>query len=157
MTILLDIDGVLVTTHAWRKVETMPDGFMKFDEEAANNLAALLKETNASIVLTTTHRISRSEEKWIALFKERGFVFKNLTKVNAATRIEQLEERYKEVKEWVETVGQNENYVIIDDDTSLHALPENIKSRWVATKPLIGFDKAAYQMALNILLRKKLE
>lgn len=156
MTILLDIDGVLVTTHAWRKVETMPDGFMKFDEEAANNLAALLKETNASIVLTTTHRISRNEEKWTALFKDRGFVFNSLTKVNGSTKIEQLTERYKEVKEWVETAGKNENYVVIDDDTSLYALPESIKSRWVVTKPLVGFDKVAYQKALDILMGRGL-
>lgn len=46
MTILLDIDGVLVTTPSWKSTEQLSDGFMKFNENAADNVAILFKETN---------------------------------------------------------------------------------------------------------------
>jgi HAD domain in Swiss Army Knife RNA repair proteins len=60
MTILLDIDGVLVTTPSWRTTEILSDGFMKFNEAAVTNLRRLITETNADIILTTTHRITYS-------------------------------------------------------------------------------------------------
>ena len=71
MTILLDIDGVLVTTPSWKQVEHLSDGFMKFSDVAVSNLATLYKETKASVVLTTTHRINYSENQWKEIFKFR--------------------------------------------------------------------------------------
>lgn len=47
VVILLDIDGVLVNTAPWQKVEILPDGFMKFDEVASRNLDTLLRRTAA--------------------------------------------------------------------------------------------------------------
>ncbi|HEY1054896.1 MAG TPA: HAD domain-containing protein, partial [Emticicia sp.] len=82
MIILLDIEGVLVTTPSWKPTEQLSDGFMKFNENAAENLAILFKETNASIVLTTTHRISFDETKWKEIFKKRGLNFHTITKLN---------------------------------------------------------------------------
>lgn len=154
MTILLDIDGVLVTTPIWRPTEQLSDGFMKFNENAAENLAILYKETNASIVLTTTHRISFDETKWKEIFRMRGLDFHTITKLNDKTRIDELADRATEIVAWVEQSGKNENYVIIDDDLSLHGLPEEIKERWVPTKTLIGFDKEAKAKALSILTMK---
>ncbi|RFS15142.1 hypothetical protein D0T08_17900 [Emticicia sp. C21] len=127
---------------------------MKFNENAAENLAILYKETNASIVLTTTHRISFDEKKWKEIFKKRGLDFHTISKLNSKTSIDQLADRATEISEWVEQSGKNENYVIIDDDLSLHGLPEEIKERWVHTKTLIGFDKYARAKALSILTAK---
>lgn len=154
MTILLDIDGVLVTTPIWKPTEQLSDGFMKFNENAAENLAILFKETNASIVLTTTHRISFDETKWKEIFKKRGLSFHTITKLNGKTSINQLGDRATEIADWVEQSGKNENYVIIDDDLSLHGLPDEIKEHWVPTKTLIGFDKYARAKALSILTFK---
>jgi hypothetical protein len=86
MTILLDIDGVLVTTPSWTQTEILADGF---------------------------------------------------------------------IDEWVKQFGQNENYVIIDDDLSLGSLTTEVKERWVSTKPLIGFDKDAKEKALTILQKNE--
>lgn len=151
MTILLDIDGVLVTTPGWKQTEVLADGFMKFNEAASENLALLFKETNAAIVLTTTHRINFDEPQWKEIFKTRGLNFHKITKINAKTKIEQLADRATEINEWMKQFGQNENYVIIDDDLSLGSLTTEIKERWVSTKPLIGFDKDAKEKALAIL------
>lgn len=125
---------------------------MKFNESATANLANVFKQTNASVILTTTHRISFEETKWKDIFRARGLDFHTIRKINGKTRIEQLGSRAIEIKEWVEQFGKNENYVIIDDDLSLNVLPENIKKRWVSTKPLVGFDKEAQAKALNILM-----
>jgi len=151
MTILLDLDGVLVTTPSWKPTEQLSDGFMKFNETAAENLAIVFKETNASIILTTTHRINYDEAKWKEIFKTRGLNFQNITKLNDKTKVEQLVDRATEIKEWVEQFGTKVNYVIIDDDLSINGLSDEIKARWVSTKPLIGFDKDAKAKALYIL------
>jgi hypothetical protein len=156
MTILLDIDGVLVTTPSWKPTEQLSDGFMKFNETATENLAILFMETNASIVLTTTHRINFDETQWKEIFNTRGLHFHTITKLNSNTRIDQLVDRATEIKEWVEQYGEQENYVIIDDDLSINGLPNEIKERWVSTRPLIGFDKDAQAKALYILSTNQL-
>lgn len=149
--ILLDIDGVLVNTAPWRKVEILPDGFMKFDEVASRNLDTLLRRTNARIILTTTHRIRYTNEQWEKLFKARGFVTNGVSKINDVDTIEQMATREKEILEWVKNAGETESYIIIDDDSALHGLPEHVKQRWVVTAPLKGFDNVALADALKKL------
>jgi hypothetical protein len=155
MIILLDIDGVLETTPTWRQVELHTDGFMRLNDNALENLSILHRKTNASIVLTTTHRISYDEAKWKEIFSSRGLFFENISKINDKAELNQLLDRGAEIKEWVENKGQNQNYVIIDDDSSINSLPDKIKERWVSTKPLIGFDKEALEKALQILAFNK--
>ncbi len=151
MVILLDIDGVLDTTPSWRKAEIAEDGFMKLNEKALENLSSLYKKTKASIVITSTHRIRFDENKWKEIFENRGLKIESISKLNDKTEINQLQDRNIEIIEWEKNVGEKLNYVIIDDDLSLNALPENIKHHWVQTKPLIGFDEAALEKALFIL------
>lgn len=151
MTILLDIDDVLVTTPAWRVVELEANGFMKFNERAAANLARILKETEASIVLTTTHRINYTIDQWRALLNARGIFPVSIAKVNDLVSINDRVDRASELEEWVNKQTGNETYVIIDDDLSVHRLPNRIKERWVITKPLIGLDEEATDKALQLL------
>ena len=151
MTILLDIDGVLETTPPWKRPEMLDDGFMKLNENALKNLSILYKMTNASIVLTTTHRINYDIDQWKAIFNTRGLNFETITKINDKTEISQLLDRGTEIKEWVDREGINLNYIILDDDHAIHALPNSIKERWVATIPTIGFDKTALEKALRLV------
>jgi hypothetical protein len=53
--------------------------------------------------------------------------FETISKLNNKTEISQLLDKGSEIKEWVENKGQEHNYVIIDDDQSINALPEYIK------------------------------
>ncbi|WP_426492667.1 HAD domain-containing protein [Hymenobacter sp. 102] len=152
MKILLDIDGVLVTTPIWRKAEVLADGFLKFDENASRNLAAIISATNSSIVLTTTHRINFSLEQWYILFKTRGIIVSNIVKINKKESIDLLGNRSEEIKEWVDQFDAAEDYVIIDDDLSINGLPSYIKNRWVMTRPMIGLNDEATSKALSILL-----
>jgi hypothetical protein len=63
-----------------------------------------------------------------------------------------IAERATEIQEWVEKHDCTTNYVIIDDDLSLNNLPQDIKNKWVQTKPMIGLDKQATERVLRILL-----
>ncbi|GAA4023954.1 hypothetical protein GCM10022409_04810 [Hymenobacter glaciei] len=155
MVILLDIDGVLVTTPSWRKVELLADGFMKFNEKAASNLAHILKQTNASIVLTTTHRITYSVDEWIVLLKTRGIHSPTISKINNVESIAEMADRATEISIWVAKKGFTERFVIIDDDLSINGLPPEIKKRCVLTKPMIGLDTEATENALAILMHSQ--
>ena len=151
MTILLDIDGVLVTTPSWKAAEQLPDGFLKFNDRASRNLARLIDATNASIVLTTTHRISFTVDKWKELFRARGIHVESIKKLNEVTSVNGMSRRSVEIKEWVDKQDKNEKFVIIDDDLSINNLPAEIKKKCVLTKSLIGLDEDGVDKALNIL------
>ena len=90
MTVLLDIDGVLVTTPGWRISEQHMDGFLKFNDRAEKNLTRLISETNATIVLTTTHRITYSVEKWKEIFNNRGIPVETIEKVNTKQTVSDM-------------------------------------------------------------------
>jgi sugar-specific transcriptional regulator TrmB len=150
--ILLDIDGVLVTTPSWRNVERHEDGFVEFNDTAKQNLAVLIEKTQAEIVLTTTHRISYSEKKWVEIFNARGIHVTTLTKVNQASSIQDIRDRGNEILDWIDKLASNERYVIIDDDPSINKLPNRIKKNWVKTQSHLGFDKHSLDLAVRILL-----
>ncbi len=151
MVILLDLDGVLITTPGWRAVETAPDGFFHFNARATHNLATILAATNAALVLTTSHRISYSLAEWAALLRTRGLFPATISKVNDRTTLPPSGSRASEIAAWV-AAHNTANYVVLDDDPSLHGLPAPIKSRCVITKPLLGLDAEATRQALRILL-----
>lgn len=151
MKVLLDFDGVLITTPVWRAVEQHPDGFLKFDSRAEKNLIRLVSETNATIVLTTTHRIAYSNEKWKEIFNNRGIPVEVIEKVNAKLTLSEMKDRGKEIKEWIDHFGVNQNFVIIDDDLSINALSPEIKRKWVMTKSMIGLDESCTEEAMEIL------
>ncbi len=151
MIILLDIDGVLVMTPAWRITEQHSDGFLKFNSKAEKNLIRLISETNASIVLTTTHRITYSIEKWKEIFNNRGIPVQTIEKVNTRQTIDKMPDRCIEIKEWVDNFGTGRQFVIIDDDLSINSLPSEIKEKWVMTKSMIGLDDECTERAIRIL------
>lgn len=74
-----------------------------------------------------------------------------ITKVNDQTMLPPPGARAAELAAWVAQPGAPANYVVLDDDRSLHGLPPAIKHRCVMTKPLLGLDADAAQRALTIL------
>lgn len=154
MKILLDFDGVMVTTPTWQTVKHLDDGFMAFNGDCVKNLAEILALTQADIVLTTTHRIHYDEEIWRQLLQNRGLFTNQITKVSQAKTFAELSIRCNEVIEWV-NANHNENYVIIDDDKSLRELPTAIKERWVETEFHKGLTIDNKLRALDILLESQ--
>ncbi len=149
-TILLDIDGVLVTTPAWKKAEFLKDGFLEFNKRAAHNLKKILSGTAAEIILTTSHRKNYSLPEWRNILEARGIPVNDLHKIDDELH-HSGKSRAEEILEWIHVYGLVKNYVILDDDTSLDSLPRQYKDKWVKTKPLIGLDDEATDKAMHIL------
>lgn len=144
MVILLDLDGVLITTPA--------DGFCQFNAQATANLATILAATNAALVLTTSHRLTYSLAQWGTILNARGLFPRAITKVNDRTTLPPAGSRASEIQAWV-TQHTATNYAVLDDDLSLHGLPPAIRNRCVVTKPLLGLDAHATRQVLHILRR----
>ncbi|MGM5631491.1 HAD domain-containing protein [Apibacter raozihei] len=72
MHILLDIDGVMVSAASWKKPEVSNDGFYIFKDIAVESLNKIIKATNASIILTTSHRFRFTLEQWNKVFASRN-------------------------------------------------------------------------------------
>jgi len=151
MIILLDIDGVMLP-EPFEEMKILPDAFKEFTQTSVASLNRLLGDTQAEIVLTTNHRISFSNDEWIAIFRARNIHIDSISKVNDLDSIYKMMDRGTEIKEWVDSVGFDTNYVIIDDDYAINTLPTHIKNRWVMTDPTIGLNDVATNKALNILL-----
>jgi diphthamide synthase subunit DPH2 len=147
MLILLDIDGVMVQAAPWKRVELLNDGFSSFNDRAVSGLQRIISGTNASIVLTTSHKYKYTLSQWKDIFKHRGII----------VSIDRLEDnnnflsRKEEILRWVSKNRNIEDYVIIDDDKSLNGLPSNIKEKLVQTSPLIGLTEENALSAIDIL------
>ncbi|HLP12464.1 MAG TPA: HAD domain-containing protein [Flavobacteriales bacterium] len=148
MLMLLDIDGVMVTTPPWRKAELLADGFSDFNETSVNSLNRILSETNAGIIITSSHKSRFAVSEWITIFKTRGI--NPITLETLTPNIFHLSRR-GEILHWISLGNENKQFVIIDDDKSLNDLPGHLKNKCVMTDSLIGLDQAGAANAVSIL------
>jgi hypothetical protein len=138
MLIFLDIDGVMVPAKSWKAPELLNDGFPAFSLKAVHVLQNIISE-DTTIMLTTSHKSRFTIEEWKKIFAKRGI------KIN---KIKSLQEninhlsRNDEILNWFNLNRVEENFVIIDDDKSLNALPKLLKDRLILTSPLIGLTEA---------------
>jgi hypothetical protein len=87
----------------------------------------------------------------VRFFKTRGLLPSAISKINDRITLPPAGSRASEIAAWIAQPGAPANYVVLDDDLSLHGLPTVIKSRCVFTKPLVGLDADATQRVLHIL------
>ena len=149
--VLLDIDGVMVTTPSWKIPDFLDDGFMKFNEKAVQNLAKLLSLQVCHLVITSTHRVNYNEAAWISILEKRALQPAALSKLNDESSLLPGITRCAEIQTWYEQHGSVAPSIIIDDDSSLHDLPPTLKEKWVQTAPLKGFDDTAFEKAVLLL------
>lgn len=137
----------MVQASPWKRIESLDDGFYEFMPRAVDGLRKIISETGASIVLTTSHKSTYSLIEWKKIFKKRGIetdVFKLEDNVDFLSRKD-------EIIRWKNKNINCEDYVILDDDKSLHDLPINIKERVVFTQPLVGLKDENVFNAIDIL------
>jgi len=154
MLILLDIDGVMVPATIWKKPEFLNDGFPMFSRKAVHALQKIISETDANILLTTSHKSKYNSHQWQAIFQSRGII---------ANEINQLPDNYldlnrkDEILKWHQlNQSHAENFVVIDDDKLLNDLPPNIKSNLILTSPSVGLTDELANDAIDILNNKSL-
>lgn len=149
MLILLDIDGVMVPANSWKRPEFLNDGFSAFSMRSVVALKKIILETDANILLTTSHKSKYNIFQWLEIFKLRGIDI---------SRIDRLSDNYsnlnrkEEILEWFNSSQNlNEHFVILDDDKSLNALPNQLKEHLVLTSPLVGLTEELADNAISIL------
>ncbi len=154
MLILLDIDGVMVPAKSWTVPEILEDNFAAFNSRATQALQKIISETNAIIVLTTSHKSNHTLSEWQNIFITRGIDVKNIERLpdNKANL-----SRKEEILNWYKFNISQEHFVIIDDDKSLNELPNFLKQKLVLTSPLIGLTNYLATEAISILEREEEE
>ena len=145
--IFLDIDGVMVPAAGWKTPMILEDGFATFAPKAVATLRALVSD-DTTVLLTTSHKSSYTVEQWKAIFRNRGINIRHLECLDCNT--DNLT-RLGEILRWFDTHPTVDDFVIIDDDTSLNALPPHLKNHLILTKPLIGLTSEHLAQAESIL------
>ncbi|WP_295120835.1 HAD domain-containing protein [uncultured Chitinophaga sp.] len=148
MLIFLDIDGVMVPAKGHKAPDFLKDGFAAFSSQAAQTLDRLIKEYNATIILTTSHKSNYNLAEWKAIFNARGVDTRLIASLPANT---QFLSRKDEILNWFSRNQADSNFVIIDDDTSLNALPAKLKKHFVLTSSYVGLTPAHFEEIKTIL------
>jgi len=68
--ILIDIDGVFITTPAWKSDILHTDGYSDFNAQAVENFNELISKTNAELWLTSSRSINKSLKELNEIFKK---------------------------------------------------------------------------------------
>lgn len=147
MKVLIDIDGVMVPAHSWKMPEIHADGFPLFSSQAVKALTRILQETNADLVLTSSHKSKYTPFQWREIFVSRGV---------PAVQVQTLPPndagitRKEELLNWLSSAGV-EDFIIIDDDKSLNDLPSALKQRLILINGLIGLTDPQAEEAIALL------
>jgi len=132
--ILLDLDGVLITTAPWEPDKMHEDGYSDFNPICVTNLNRIIKDTGYDIILSSARRVEVNRLVMNGYFKNRGVIklIKDYVPIyrEASSRREEIEMFLEEYKP--------ENYLILDDDKSLSGASEEIKSNWIQTYLMTG-------------------
>jgi len=149
MLILLDIDGVLVPANSWKKPEFLEDGFPVFNSRSVKALQKIISETDASLLLTTSHKSKYNIIQWHNIFSSRGIHAKHIDRLSSDSL---QTSRKEEILNWyIDKHTPNEEFVIIDDDKLLNGLPVNLKNNLVLTSPSVGLTDELAENAISIL------
>lgn len=153
MLILLDIDGVMVPASSWKRPDFLDDGFPVFSYKATKALQRIISETAADIVLTTSHKSKYTLEEWKNIFTERGLKTNRISRLTENTN---HHTRKEEITNWFTANNNVHDFIIIDDDKSLNALPKFLKEKLIQTSATVGLTDELADLALTILKKAHL-
>ncbi len=152
MLVLLDIDGVMVPAASWKKPEMLEDGFPMFSQKAIDVIKRLITN-DTTVVLTTSHKSKYTVAKWKQIFDKRGIKINKLKSLEA--NHDNLD-RKSEILRWIKSNKVDKDFVIIDDDKSLNALPTGLKKHLILANPLVGLTREHLLQAGAILNNEQL-
>ncbi len=87
-------------------------------------------------------------EEWKKIFERRGIKINKLSYLNSTYN---SPKRKDELVDWFDIHNISKDFVVIDDDNSLHALPARLKEHLIITSPLIGLTPEHLAQASAIL------
>lgn len=162
--IFIDIDGVLNTErhHEYcdkNDLNNSDDYGYLFDPMAVKNLARIVNETGADIVISSSWKYS-GLSTLLDMWNERGLPGRviDITPDNISNEMllkadldnmEFLSCKGYEIKEWLSAHGKNvSQYAILDDEQEM--LPDQ-QSHFVQTNPDVGITKEDSEKVIRIL------
>jgi hypothetical protein len=151
--ILLDIDGVMVPATSWKRLEILGDGFMQFSHKASLALNKIIEETNADILLTTSHKSNYSLTQWKEILVNRNIIVRNILKLDDNTN---FFNRKEEITNWFHQQKEQIPFIIIDDDKSLNTLPNTLKAKLIQTSATVGLTEELAKEAIDNLHSQEL-
>lgn len=137
MLIFLDIDGVMVPAKSWKSPELLDDGFPAFSIPASLALRQLIAK-NVTVMLTTSHKSNYTIQQWHSIFKKRGIEIPHL---KTLPENKTMLSRKDELLKWFNQNPIDEEFLIIDDDSSLNDLPLDLKKYLIQPSPYIGLSE----------------
>ncbi len=145
--IILDLDGVLITTPTWKADQMDVDGYSGFNKKCVENFNKLTEDLECELWLASTRRMNKTLQEFREIFINRniktdikGFLPKGDYKIS----------RLIEIEAFLSHEPIN-NFLILDDDSSLHNLEEKYKKYWVQTSLLVGFNSEKLKEAQEII------
>jgi hypothetical protein len=145
--LLLDLDGVLITTPPWKPDQMHEDGYSDFKKSAVENINILFEKVSFEIWLTSSRRANKTLAEFNEIFCNR----KLSNKLVGFLPVETIKcTRLIEINKFLDKEVLD-NFLIIDDDNSLNDLAPERKKFWVKTDSLIGFNKEKLDMASEII------
>lgn len=147
LTVILDLDGVLITTPPWKADAIHTDGYSDFNADCVANFNTLLHGVDAEVWLISMRRKTKTLAEMQTIFANRGIVAPLVGMVPV------YDEDMKRNHETVRFIRENnlEHYLIIDDNTVLRQLPRVMKTRLVQTNYLLGFNGEKLEEARRLL------
>lgn len=137
MLIFLDIDGVMVPAKCWKSPELLDDGFPAFSVSASLALRQLIAN-NVTVMLTTSHKSNFTIQQWQNIFKKRGI---EIPLLKSLPDNKTMLSRKDELLRWFNQNPIDEEFLIIDDDSSLNDLPIELKKHLIQPSPYIGLSQ----------------
>ncbi|MBA9087292.1 phosphotransacetylase [Fontibacillus solani] len=119
--IFLDIDGVIVTSRHF--IQSKQYFGLEFDPVCAYFLKDILKRTDAQIVVSSSWREGRTLKQIQSIFESNG-----INEVIGITPVLEEENREQEIQEFINSVGNVECFVIIDDEEEMNQLKTHLIS-----------------------------
>ena len=153
MLFFLDIDGVMVPAKSWKSPELLNDGFPAFSSMATRTLQNLISEKD-TVMLTTSHKSNYSIEEWKTIFSNRGINIKRLKTL--PHNLDNLS-RKDEIVNWFNANNVREDFVIIDDDKPLNALPQFLKKHLMLTSAQVGLKEEHAEIIRKASRKKELQ
>ena len=141
--LILDLDGVLITTPTWKADEMDSDGYSKFNNDCVENLNELLTIEDYDIWLSSTRRIVKTLDEFNLIFAHRK-IKKPIS--GFLPEYEECKNRREEVERFIND-SEIKEFLIIDDDKSLNGILKGYKEQLVLTELIKGFDGERLEFA----------
>lgn len=149
--IFLDVDGVINSIQKLKEVYYLTNkphsGIdYPFDDICLNNLKELINETEAKIVVTSTWRKTQEGRKRLEEELDKYDLLKDLI---GYTKV--LENRAIEIKDYLNNLEGNIQYIILDDDY----ISKSFNKYLIKCDNYYGFREAEKERAIKELTKNK--